>query len=279
MLRKTNAAIEYGIIVLGTAIMAFAIKNIYDPVSMVTGGVSGLAIIFKEMWGVPLWLTNTLLNVPLFAAAYFIMGWKFIKRTLFATVLLSLFLYVLPVVNLTDSDMLLSALFGGILSGIGTGLLFLVGCTTGGTDMLAVLIQRAVPYYTVAQVMQVLDGMIVAAGALVFGIPAALYAMLAIFCLAKVTDGIIEGLKFSKQAYIISDQYEEIAQAVMSRMGRGVTSLEARGMYSGQEKKVLFCVVSKKELVELRQITAEFDPRAFMIVNDAREVFGEGFIE
>ena len=145
MLRKTNAAIEYGIIVLGTAIMAFAIKNIYDPVSMVTGGVSGLAIIFKEMWGVPLWLTNTLLNVPLFAAAYFIMGWKFIKRTLFATVLLSLFLYVLPVVNLTDSDMLLSALFGGILSGIGTGLLFLVGCTTGGTDMLAVLIQRASP--------------------------------------------------------------------------------------------------------------------------------------
>ncbi|HJC06161.1 MAG TPA: YitT family protein [Candidatus Enterocloster excrementipullorum] len=279
LLRKTNAAIEYGIIVLGTAIMAFAIKNIYDPVSMVTGGVSGLAIIFKEMWGVPLWLTNTLLNVPLFAAAYFIMGWKFIKRTLFATVLLSLFLYVLPVVNLTDSDMLLSALFGGILSGIGTGLLFLVGCTTGGTDMLAVLIQRAVPYYTVAQVMQVLDGMIVAAGALVFGIPAALYAMIAIFCLAKVTDGIIEGLKFSKQAYIISDQYEEIAQAVMSRMGRGVTSLEARGMYSGQEKKVLFCVVSKKELVELRQITAEFDPRAFMIVNDAREVFGEGFIE
>ena len=279
MLRKTNAAIEYGIIVLGTAIMAFAIKNIYDPVSMVTGGVSGLAIIFKEMWGVPLWLTNTLLNVPLFAAAYFIMGWKFIKRTLFATVLLSLFLYVLPVVNLTDSDMLLSALFGGILSGIGTGLLFLVGCTTGGTDMLAVLIQRAVPYYTVAQVMQVLDGMIVAAGALVFGIPAALYAMIAIFCLAKVTDGIIEGLKFSKQAYIISDQYEEIAQAVMSRMGRGVTSLEARGMYSGQEKKVLFCVVSKKELVELRQITAEFDPRAFMIVYDAREVFGEGFIE
>lgn len=276
---KTNAAAEYGIIALGTAIMAFAIKNIYDPVNMVTGGVSGLAIIFKELWRAPLWLTNTLVNVPLFGAAYFIMGWKFIKRTLFATVLLSAFLYVLPEINLTGSDMLLSALFGGILSGIGTGLVFLGGCTTGGTDMLAVLIQRAVPYYTVAQVMQVLDGLIVAAGALVFGIPAALYALIAIFCLGKVTDGIIEGLKFSKQAYIISDRHEEIAQAIMSRMGRGVTSLEARGMYSGQEKQVLFCVVSKKEIVQLRQITAEFDPRAFMIVNDAREVFGEGFIE
>ncbi len=276
---KTNAAAEYGIIALGTAIMAFAIKNIYDPVNMVTGGVSGLAIIFKELWRAPLWLTNTLVNVPLFGAAYFIMGWKFIKRTLFATVLLSAFLYVLPEINLTGSDMLLSALFGGILSGIGTGLVFLGGCTTGGTDMLAVLIQRAVPYYTVAQVMQVLDGLIVAAGALVFGIPAALYALIAIFCLGKVTDGIIEGLKFSKQAYIISDRHEEIAQAIMSRMGRGVTSLEARGMYSGKEKQVLFCVVSKKEIVQLRQITAEFDPRAFMIVNDAREVFGEGFIE
>lgn len=276
---KTNAAVEYGIIALGTAIMAFAIKNIYDPVNMVTGGVSGLAIIFKELWGAPLWLTNTLLNVPLFGAAYFIMGWKFIKRTLFATVLLSAFLYVLPEIDLTGSDMLLSALFGGILSGVGTGLVFLGGCTTGGTDMLAVLIQRAMPYYTVAQVMQVLDGLIVAVGAMLFGIPAALYAMIAIFCLGKVTDGIIEGLKFSKQAYIISDRYDEIAQAIMSRMGRGVTSLEARGMYSGQEKKVLFCVVSKKEIVQLRQIAAEFDPKAFMIVNDAREVFGEGFIE
>ena len=276
---KTNAAVEYGIIALGTAIMAFAIKNIYDPVNMVTGGVSGLAIIFKELWGAPLWLTNTLLNVPLFGAAYFIMGWKFIKRTLFATVLLSAFLYVLPEIDLTGSDMLLSALFGGILSGVGTGLVFLGGCTTGGTDMLAVLIQRAMPYYTVAQVMQVLDGLIVAVGAMLFGIPAALYAMIAIFCLGKVTDGIIEGLKFSKQAYIISDRYDEIAQAIMSRMGRGVTSLEARGMYSGQEKKVLFCVVSKKEIVQLRQIAAEFDPKAFMIVNDAREVFGEGFTE
>ena len=279
MLRRTNAAIEYGIISIGTIIMAFAIKNIYDPVNMVTGGVSGLAIIIKELWGVPLWLSNSILNVPLFTAAYFIMGWKFIKRTLFATVLLSAALYVLPVVNLTDSDMLLSAIFGGILSGVGTGLVFLGGCTTGGTDMLAALIQKAMPYYTIAQVMQVLDGLIVAAGALLFGIPAALYAMIAIFCLAKVTDGLIEGLKFSKQAYIISDHYREIAQAVMDRMGRGVTSLAAVGMYSGQEKKVLFCVVSKKELVQLRQITAEFDPRAFMIVNDAREVFGEGFIE
>ena len=117
------------------------------------------------------------------------------------------------------------------------------------------------------------------AGASVFGIRSALYALIAIFCVAKVTDGLIEGLKFSKQAYIISQHYREIAEAIMEQMGRGVTSLEARGMYSDQEKKMLFCVVSKKEIVRLKEIVAEFDSSAFVIVSDAREVFGEGFIE
>ena len=145
--------------------------------------------------------------------------------------------------------------------------------------MLAALIQKRMKHYTLAQIMQVLDGLIVIAGASVFGIRSALYALIAIFCVAKVTDGLIEGLKFSKQAYIISDVYGQIADAIMERMGRGVTSLDARGMYSDQEKKMLFCVVSKKEIVQIREIVAEFDPKAFVIVSDAREVFGEGFIE
>lgn len=278
-MKRRSTPAEYGLITAGTLLIGFAIKNIYDPVSMVTGGVSGLAIIAKELWSVPLWLTNTLLNIPLFAGGIFVMGWKFIKRTLFATVMLSVFLYVLPEGSYMGNDILLSALFGGIISGLGTGMVFLSSCTTGGTDMLAALMQKRLKHYTMAQIMQVLDGLIVLAGATVFGIPTALYALIAIFCVSKVTDGLIEGLKFSKQAYIISNQYKEIADAVMERMGRGVTSLEARGMYSNEEKKMLFCVVSKKEIVKIREIVSEFDPGAFVIVSDAREVFGEGFIE
>lgn len=278
-MNRRSPAADYGLMIVGTALISFAIKNIYDPVSMVTGGVSGLAIIAKELWSVPLWLTNTLLNIPLFAAGMLIMGWKFIRRTLFATVMLSLFLYVLPEGSYMGSDILLSALFGGIISGLGTGMVFLAGCTTGGTDMLAALMQKRLKHYTLAQIMQVLDGLIVLAGASVFGIPTALYALIAIFCVSKVTDGLIEGLKFSKQAFIISDQYREIADAVMERMGRGVTSLEARGMYSDEAKKMLFCVVSKKEIVKIREIVAEYDQGAFVIVSDAREVFGEGFME
>ncbi len=245
-MNRRSVAGDYGLIVVGTFLIGFAIKSIYDPVSMVTGGVSGLAIIAKELWSVPLWLTNTLLNIPLFAAGLYVMGWKFIKRTLFSTVMLSVSLYVLPEASYMGNDILLSALFGGIISGVGTGMVFLASCTTGGTDMLAALMQKRMKHYTLAQIMQVLDGIIVLAGATVFGIPTALYALIAIFCVSKVTDGLIEGLKFSKQAYIISDSYREIADAILERMGRGVTSLEARGMYSNEEKKMLFCVVSRR---------------------------------
>ncbi len=278
-MKQKNSIMEYVAIVAGAFIMGFAIKSLYDPVSMVTGGVSGAAIIVKEILGVPLWLTNTFLNIPLFVAGYFIMGWKFIRRTLFATIMLSVSLYILPDNVYMENDLLLSALFGGILTGVGTGLVFLAGCTTGGTDMLAALLQRKMRHYSIAQIMQVLDGLVVLAGASLFGVRTALYAFIAIFCVAKVTDSLVEGVKFSKQAFIISDHYNEIAQAVLERMGRGVTSLEAEGMYSGDRKKMLFCVVSKKEIVQLREIVAEFDAGAFMIVSDAREVFGEGFIE
>ena len=147
-MKKRNPAADYAMIVAGTFLIGFAIKNIYDPVSMVTGGVSGVAIIAKELWSVPLWLTNTVLNIPLFAAGFFFCGWRFIKRTLFATVMLSVSLYVLPEASYLGNDLFLSALFGGIISGVGTGLVFLTSCTTGGTDLLAALIQKRLKHYT-----------------------------------------------------------------------------------------------------------------------------------
>ena len=257
---------DYGAITIGTILIGLATKNIFDPASMVTGGVSGIAIIGKELWNLPLWVTNTVLNIPLFLAGFKIMGWKFIKRTLYATVLLSVAFYILPEGMYIEDDLLLSALFGGIITGVGTGLVLAGGCTTGGTDMLAALIRAKFPHYSVAQIMQVLDGLVVVAGATVFGIRAALYAL-------------IEGMKFSKQVYIISDKYKEISDAIMTRMGRGVTGLAAKGMYSDETKNMLFCVVSRKEIVEIKEIVSEYDPKAFFIVSDAREVFGEGFIE
>ena len=278
-MKKRPVWVDYTMIIVGAFIMGFAIKNMYDPVNLVTGGVSGVAIIMKELAHVPLWVTNTVLNIPLFLAAWKIKGWGFIKRTAVATVALSVSLYVIPETHILTDDIFLAALFGGIISGIGTGLVFMFSATTGGTDMLAALIQRKLRQYSIAQIMQVLDGMVVLAGAAVFGVQYALYALIAIFCVSKISDGILDGMKFSKQAFIISDHYQEIANAIMIRMERGVTSLDGNGMYSGQERKILFCVVAPKEIVKIREIVREFDPGAFVIVSDVREVFGEGFIE
>ena len=270
---------DYILILIGASIMGFAIKNIYDPIGLVTGGASGVAIILKKQFGVPLWLTNTAINIPLFAAAAKLKGWSFIKRTLLATVTLSVSLYVIPEMPFLMDDLFLTALFGGLITGAGAGIVFACQATTGGTDMLAAIIRRWLPHYTLAQILQVLDAAIVLIGAGIFGVTYALYALIAIYAVSKVSDGIIEGMKYSKVAYIISDKSEEIAAAILKELERGVTALDARGMYSGNRKDVLFCVVSRIEIAQLKELVVGHDAQAFFIVSDAREVLGEGFIE
>lgn len=145
--------------------------------------------------------------------------------------------------------------------------------------MLAALMQKKLAHYTIPQIMQVLDAVIVLFGAAVFGIRTALYALIAIYAVSKVSDGIVEGLKFSKMVYIISEKNPEISNAILHQMDRGVTGLKARGLYSGNDREMLCCVVSKKEISQIKEIVREFDEKAFVIVSDVREVFGEGFIE
>ena len=277
--------VDYLFIFMGTGIMALAIQCIFEPIGLVTGGFSGIAIIIRKMTagivegGVPLWLTNLALNVPVFIAALIIKGRKFLGRTVIGTVLLSFWLYVIPQVDLTQGDYMLSAVFGGVITGMGIGFVLLAKATTGGTDMVSALIQKYVRHYSVVQILQVIDGMVVLAGLYVFGLKPALYAIVAIFITSKVSDALMEGMKYSKAAFIITDCYKEIADAIMTQLDRGLTGLDATGMYSGDKKTVLYCVVSKKEIVELKDIVAKIDPKAFVIVTDAREVFGEGFLE
>jgi uncharacterized membrane-anchored protein YitT (DUF2179 family) len=275
----------YLLILVGTAGVAFSIQCIYDPSGLVTGGFSGIAIIVKSLTeglagaGIPLWLTNTVLNIPVFVAAFVKMGKRFVGRTLLGTILLSAWLYVLPAVDLTQGDLLLAAVFGGVFSGAGMGLVFRANATTGGTDMVASLIHRKVRHYNIAQIMQVLDGAIVVFGFFVFGLRASLYAIVAIYVTTQVSDAILEGFKFSKAAYIITDHYEEIAKLLMEELDRGATGLQATGMYTGKERCVLYCVVSKKQIVSVKELVARVDPQAFVVVSDVREVLGEGFLD
>lgn len=277
--------VDYLFIVVGTGLMALAIQCIFEPVGLVTGGFSGIAIIIRKMTmevvpgGIPLWLTNLALNIPVFLAALKIKGKRFIGRTAIGTVLLSFWLFLIPQVDLTQGDYMLAAIFGGVITGIGIGFVLLAKATTGGTDMVAALIQKYARHYSVVQILQIIDGMVVLAGLYVFGLKPALYAVVAIFITSKVSDALLEGLKHSKAALIITDHYQEIARAIMEQLDRGLTGLEATGMYSGNHKTVLYCVVSRKEMVELKDIVAKIDADAFVIVTDAREVLGEGFLE
>lgn len=283
--RTKQIAWNYVLILVGTAVMALAIQCIYDRVGLVTGGFTGLTIIIRNITksvisgGIPLWFANIVLNIPVFIYSYVKFGKKFVGRTLFATIMLSVWLYIIPGVDLSGDDYLLAALFGGVFTGVGMGIVLRAEATTGGTDMVAALIQTKMRHYSVVQIMQVMDAAIVIAGLYVFGLRSTLYAVVSIFVSTKVSDGFLEGFKNSKAALIITNHYKEVAARVMDELGRGVTGMDAKGMYTQDYKCVLYCVVSRKEIVQLKEIVNDVDPDAFVIVSDVREVLGEGFME
>ncbi|MCI8890662.1 MAG: YitT family protein [Eubacterium sp.] len=275
----------YLLIAAGTGIMAFAIKSTFDPIGLVTGGFTGIGIMLRrltlDVWdgGIPIWLTNLVLDVPLFLLAWRLKGKRFIGRTIAASLLLSFWLGVIPDCDLAGGDYLLAAVYGGVLMGAGIGLVLSAQVATGGTDLIATLLHIRLRAYSIAQILQIIDGVIIIAGIYVCGIRASLYAVFAVYITSRVSDLITEGGKFSKAVYIISDQYEQIADAVLHQMNRGTTLLPAVGMYRSEERNMLFCVVSKKEVVVLKEFIKQIDVHAFVIVTDVREVLGEGFLE
>jgi len=285
-MRKQDMGIWKDIIYIlaGTFLMALGVNLAFDPMGLVCGGVTGLAIVVKHLttilWdgGLPVWLSNLLFNGPLFLIALLKKGKKYIAKTMFATVMMSVWIYLLPIYQLFD-DYVLATLFGGVMTGAGIGMVLARMATTGGTDLLSALIHDKVKHFSIPQLLAVIDGAIVVLGAIVFGVENAMYAICVVYLCSKISDGMLEGLKFAKMAHIISDKAEEIAEVVLRDVDRGATGLKVQGMYSKEEKKMLICVVTKKEMVELIDIVHKIDPAAFVIVNDVHEVRGEGFIE
>lgn len=276
---------KYLILIVGAFLMAIAINMVYEPIGMVTGGVSGLGIVVKKLTeemiegGFPVWAFNLICNVPLFLIAIKVKGKGFIISSLIGMVAFSVSLMIVPIYDFKFDDMLLTAIVGGAISGAGMGLIFHSSASTGGTDLMASVIQHFNKHISIPRILYIIDAVIIVVGALVFGVGTALYAIIAVFISTKVSDSIMEGMKFAKVAYIISDEYAKIAELIMVSVDRGVTGINATGMYSNTDKKMLFCVVSKKEIVNVIEIAKTVDKDCFIIVSDAREVMGEGFIE
>lgn len=283
--KKKEIARDYILLAAGTGFIALAVQAVFDPMGMVNGGFSGLGIIIRRMTlglvpgGIPLWFTNIALNLPAFLVAWFVMGRVFVQRTAIAALLLSVWLAVLPSVDLAKGDYLLAALYGGLISGIGIAMVFRTGNATGGTDLVASLLHRKFRNYSIAQILLVLDGAVIVAGYYLVGARPALYAVLSVAITTKVSDTILNGMNDSKMIFVVSDHSDEIAEHVLYEMDRGCTAIPAQGMYSDEMRKMLFCVVGKKEVLDFKDCVKELDPHAFVIVTDANEVLGEGFLE
>ncbi len=276
---------DYLWILIGTMLMAASANLFYNPANMVPGGFTGVAIIIQHLTqpviegGLPLWLGNLILNVPLVIVALIVRGWRFVRRTILATGLFSVWLYIIPECALAADDLFLTAAIGGLLMGVGLGCVFFGKATTGGTDTIAAIIQRFLPHLNTAKIMPVLDAVVVLLSVWIFGIRVSLYAVITVILNGAVADGVVTGFRNASLAYIISDKHEEIAALIMKEMSRGVTRMTAKGGYTGSDKPVLFVAVSKREAPVLQDLVSSIDSRAFMIVTDAREIRGEGFLQ
>ena len=267
----------------GSLLMAISTKCVFDRAGMVTGGISGIAIILKHLaerltsGTLPLWLTTIVLNVPLFIAGGKILGFKFIKKTVITTVMMTVWLYILPENLIRLNDYVLICVFGALLSGIAVGLVFMVEASTGGTDTLAAAIQHYRRDISTVRLLQIVDGVIVLGASFLFGLEKTLYALIAIYIAAKASELLLVGLNFAKQVYIVSEKIEVISERILKGLGRGLTFISSKGAYTGKEKHMAFCIVSKRQITALKDIVKEIDPCAFMVVSDAREVLGEGW--
>lgn len=270
---------KYVIMIIGSFVAAAGISLFLAPNKLTTGGISGLATIAYYIWGFPIGVVSLVLNIPLFVLGIWIEGKGFGLKSLYATLLLSLFIDLLANVEPFTEDALLGAVYGGVLMGVGLGLVFLSGATTGGTDIIAKLVQRTVRHMSIGRILLVVDVLIIALAAIVFkDKQVGLYSAVALYASTHMIDLIIEGGKFAKTVFIISDKHLEIAQSITTDLHRGVTGLDGKGMYSGNDKTVLMCTVKRNELPRLKDLIRQTDKDAFVILTDVREVLGEGFI-
>ena len=264
------------LVIIGLLAAAAAYRMYLIPNQVVNGGFTGVGQLLNHATGISIGLVNIALNVPLFLISMKSIGLRFGVRSLVTMVLLSVLIDHMPLPPATD-DMLLASVYGGAISGIGFGLILRGNATTGGTDMLASLLHRLVPVLKVSYAIFVFDGLVIIASAFVFEAQAAMYGLISAFLCNVLIDLVLEGPNSAHSYFIISDKSEAIADKIMREMNRGVTGLEAVGMYSQQRKQVLLCVVNRFESMRLRRIIFEADPHAFVIANKAKEVLGEGF--
>jgi uncharacterized membrane-anchored protein YitT (DUF2179 family) len=278
-----RAGIDFLLFLVGSLLFAVSVNVFTAPNDIAPGGLTGAATLLNHLWGIPIGAGILVMNIPIFIWGIVEVGYRFILKTAAATVISSLAIDIsAPFLQAYRGDMMLASLFGGLLAGLGLGLIFMRGGTTGGTDLIANLIGRHLRHISFGKLILAVDLVIVVIAAFVYqNIESPLYAIIVIFITSKVVDAVLYGTDSGngKMMFIISSKNHEIAQEILTQLDRGVTALKSRGGYSGIEGEVLLCAVRRQEVYKTHDIVYSIDPNAFIIAGDAGDITGEGFRE
>ena len=264
----------------GSFLFALGTQCFSAPNQIAPGGVSGAAILINHLTGLPISMLVLAMNVPLLVLAMLFLGRRFSLRTIKSVLVLTFMLQITDGIAYYEGETILAALFGGVLAGAGLGLVFMRSSTTGGTDIVARLIQRVMPTVSVGKLLLAVDGCVLLAAALVYkNIENALYALVSIFAATRLIDSILYGLDMGKVLMIVTQRHQETADRISERIGRGCTFLEGKGAYTGQGRPVLLCAVRKSQVYEVKKVVFDTDPAAFIMAVEANEIIGTGFKE
>lgn len=281
MKKLINTIIEFLGLIIGCLFMGVALNMFFKPYTIAPGGLSGLSLVISKFIGLSVSTIMLLIGIPLLLFSIKILGKKDAIKTFIGMIILSIvlkFTESLSTISVTQ-DILLSSISGAIFLGIGLGIVFRVDGSTGGTDLIALMINRIIPSLPVSKCLTIIDGMVVLSAGIANGnIETGLYSAIALYIIFKVIDAIISGFDYSKAFMIITDDRDELKEAILNDVKRGVTVLDGKGGYSNNDKSILLVVVNNKnQEVHLKKLIKRVDPNAFIIVSDVHEVLGEGF--
>lgn len=265
-------------IVIGCLLMALGTALFLLPNQLSSGGFAGISTIIYYLLGTPLGLTMLALNIPLIILTIIKVGKEIAVKGILGTIVLSTFIDIFEKIEPLTEDRLLASIYGGILIGLGTAIVLKANASTGGTDLLSYIIRAFKPHFKTSNLIVIVDTTIVILNVLFFKeIEIGLYSAIAIYLMGKMIDIVFEGVYFTKTMFIVSNKYREIAQEIGQKLDRGSTAIYAKGTYTREKKMVLWCVASRGEVVRIKQIVQEIDPRAFIVISNAREAWGKGF--
>lgn len=270
--------INFAAIIAGSAVMGAGLGLFLIPAQIAPGGISGLSTVFHYLTGLPTGFIMLIINIPIFIIGALNFSKKYIGISFFGMIMLSIFIEIFSLIKPITEDVILASVFGGAFSGIGIGLVFRYGATTGGTDIVVMLLKKRFKDMSTGKFVILVDAVIVIFAGIVFRKwETVLYSTIAMIVSSYMIDAIVEGVDYAKAVFVISDKTDKISENVSKILSRGVTCLNGFSPYSGKDKSVLLCVVRRYEISRLKKIIYDVDKDAFVVISEAKEVLGNGF--